>query len=143
MCTICEQIFQHEDYLNLHMRHQHTTWKCSYCSKEFPYSRNLRDHQNEAHADLRHISCTKCDEKFFKREHLNQHTKQFHIPVTCELCAEPFSCRSDMTRHRLAEHPKEPIHKCTVCDFRASRKRTIHTHHFRKHGIGKGRYLVY
>ena len=49
---------------------------------------------------------------------LRQHQKSVHenIKLFCELCAEAFNNRSNLSRHKIMKHSNKPKYKCTICD---------------------------
>ncbi|XP_026461770.1 zinc finger protein OZF-like isoform X1 [Ctenocephalides felis] len=69
-CDKGDRLFRKMHYLQQHMvNHSH---KCIDCSKTFPDASTLIIHLKN-HKDERYFVCTKCDEAFTTKNHLDQH----------------------------------------------------------------------
>uniref|UniRef100_A0A023EZ05 Putative c2h2-type zn-finger protein n=1 Tax=Triatoma infestans TaxID=30076 RepID=A0A023EZ05_TRIIF len=117
-CLICNKIFQHADYLKIHLL---------------------------THSDVRPHLCHICGASFKRKDHANQHKKTVHCnhpdvvrelkdkgeePITCDLCGEV-----KPTRKALALHKKrhDTNLNCDICGAVFSLCSLLKSHMMKNH----------
>ena len=62
--------------------------------EDFPSKRNLEDHLNRVHVELKDFKCDVCEKTFFKFGDFRDHFKSNHLhqasELTCNICEKPF-----------------------------------------------------
>ena len=77
-CTECEESFNVSSALTAHVMWRHNDgnrpFLCSFCSKSFPTKSAVRKHETIHKSEKKH-SCSHCDKKFARADHLKSHLK--------------------------------------------------------------------
>ncbi len=99
---------------------------------------HMTDTESQYMARLRnkHYACEQCDQKFNKKNQLNNHMLTMHKPAKeikfrCESCGEGFWKRSHFTRHLLTEHGIDPVtdrEDCPTCHKKFKQKNHVFRH---------------
>ena len=123
-CANCEDKFQTERELQLHVRKEHREevappLGCPMpdCEKTY-YTKSTLDAHIRSHANVPSLKCDICFKKFDKPSRLKQHMV-FHTgekPFPCDFpnCSWRFPTSSKLARHRRT-HTNERRHTCTAC----------------------------
>ena len=56
----------------------------------------------------------KCNQTFSAVKDLNQHHRDKHPPVKCDMCTEYFSCPNEMLKHKYKHY--EVMFECAICE---------------------------
>ena len=56
----------------------------------------------------------KCNETFNAVKDLNQHHRDKHPPVKCDMCSKYFSCPNEMLKHKYKHY--EVMFECAICE---------------------------
>ena len=59
-------------------------------------------------------SIENCNQKFGSVKDLNQHHRDHHPPVKCDMCTESFSCPNEMLKHKYKHY--EIMFECIICE---------------------------
>ena len=59
-------------------------------------------------------SIENCNQKFGAVKDLNQHHRDQHPPVKCDMCMESFSCPNEMLKHKYKHY--EIMLECAICE---------------------------
>lgn len=109
--------------------------KCSYCSKSFTQSGQLKRHIN-SHLNIRNYKCPEpnCDRTFVDpssvTKHLVVHNKEDR-KFQCSLCGSRFN-RLGALRYHEKTHRQERNHSCDICKKTFLAKYDL-TKHYRTH----------
>lgn len=109
--------------------------KCSYCSKSFTQSGQLKRHIN-SHLNIRNYKCPEpgCDRTFVDpssvTKHLVVHNKEDR-KFQCSLCGSRFN-RLGALRYHEKTHRQERNHSCNICKKSFLAKYDL-TKHYRTH----------
>ena len=82
-CTMCDQKFSVEKYLEAHVYVRHGVGKmfnCPYCDMTFDDKRSLKLHE-KTHKSLQTFSCSACNKKFKSKQNLKSHERR-HNGIT-------------------------------------------------------------
>ncbi|CAJ0583384.1 unnamed protein product, partial [Mesorhabditis spiculigera] len=85
-----------------------STHPCSLCSKSFPNSKLLQQHQQTFHTDKAFV-CEICGKAFRFRSNLAEH-RSVHTalkPFVCRYCGKSSRLKGNLTKHILKHHKKE------------------------------------
>ena len=66
------------------------------------------------HVKPRKFTCVGCNESFNSQRELNDHFRNTHPPVKCDLCLEYFDTLATMLQHKYKHY--EFMFECKVCD---------------------------
>ena len=118
--------------LSLNCKVQEST-VCDYCGKFFKQKKNLKEHLQFVHSDVKSFQCQSCPAMFKRNSDLTVHRKKNHsvetINFDCKKCAKTFSCHSSLKRHLAEKHDSKFKHvQCSSCS-----KFFVRTHDFKKH----------
>ena len=102
-CTMCDEKFSKEKYLEAHVYIRHVVDKiftCPYCDRIFDDKGNLKLHE-KTHKDIRAFSCSAFNKQFKSKIYLKSHEKLHNgeKPFSCSNCDKSFS-----QSHHLKEH---------------------------------------
>ena len=148
-CTNCEDKFQTERELQLHVRKEHREevappLACPMpdCEKTY-YTKSTLDAHIRSHTNAPSLKCDICFKKFDKPSRLKQHMV-FHTgekPFPCDFpdCTWRFPTSSKLARHRRT-HTNERRHTCATCGKAFGRTEHLAQHMaiHDKEGEGKG-----
>ena len=95
---------------------------CAVCRKEFPNLQML-----QAHQDLSHFQCKKCEKWFNTTKGLQKHQEEISH-FQCEKCEKWFNTTKALRNHQHQGHLK-----CKVCDIFFCSKDEMTTHQDRTH----------
>lgn len=131
-CDICAKAYSQPGALAQH-KLQHTTantmFPCDKCGKVYKFKYLLLKHIRKVHSD-RKFECELCGKQLKSKatlaEHMTRHNGDKNF--SCELCAAAFFTLSQLCNHRNTHKGLVKRFKCTICDYRSSRKSTLNMH---------------
>ncbi|CAJ0949819.1 unnamed protein product, partial [Mesorhabditis belari] len=91
---------------------------CSLCSKTFPNSKLLQQHQQTFHTDKAFV-CEICGKAFRFRSNLAEH-RSVHTalkPFVCKFCGKSSRLKGNLTKHILKHHKKEQNEQIGIDDI--------------------------
>lgn len=106
-------------------RQDNRSYECDVCFMKFTQFANMRRHKL-SHSGIRPFECRLCSRRFFRKDHLVEHTVRKHSkqrPLRCPFCAKTFPTVPLLKCHLSNNHssgynPKENI--CSICGFVAT-----------------------
>ena len=101
----------------------------------------LRSHFYSFHVadDEKAFICQICDEKFARRNQLNEHSRLKHQKRhECDVCGKKFGEKVKLKSHLLTHTGERPF-PCDVCGYAAAKKYNLDAHKKAKHGDDGGR----
>lgn len=106
-------------------RQDNRSYECDVCFMKFTQFANMRRHKL-SHSGIRPFECRLCSRRFFRKDHLVEHTVRKHSkqrPLRCPFCAKTFPTVPLLKCHLSNAHssgynPKENI--CSICGFVAT-----------------------
>lgn len=136
-CKVCNTIFKHSSYLNIHMRVHtgETPYMCYVCGKTF-ISQGKLTHHMKRHSDVKEHKCDQCDRAYHERFQLKKHINIVHKGIrlfSCSLCeTSKFTTRKSLGQHMLLHGEKR--YKCKFCDQKFAQGSGRRGHEKRVHG---------
>lgn len=132
-CTKCHQMFSDRESLRVHAR-SHFPYKhsCPVCGKLFQFKtqvvRHLVEHPIQTTKSATY-KCDQCEDIFRDQQHLDEHTKGFHIELRfkCEHCDKGYFTRKLLDHHIKIIHDGFR-HECIVCykEFKTKSQFQLH-----------------
>ena len=110
---------------------------CGDCGHLFFRVRDLTDHQNGVHLQLKLFGCQidGCDKSFSVNSSLRRHIRIIHEklkPFVCQTCNAEFSTQDQLNGHTNRIHLKIR-HQCTQCEKSYPDKSNLRRHFNKKH----------
>ena len=90
------------------MRQQKKEKKGSLVTKNFALPRRVRPTRSFK------WGVEKCNQVFSAVKDLNQHHRDKHLPVKCDMCTKNFSCPNEMLKHKCKHY--EVMFECAICE---------------------------
>ena len=125
-CVLCDINFIAQNALTDHNKKQHpkkveSELKYNYCNVQLEKGSLMETHMESHHKDDSQYICEECDYQTNEESRLKNHTNLTHKPsgretepqpnFKCVTCAQGFSIKSSLLKHRLNAHGKSKI-KC-------------------------------
>ena len=117
-------------------------YRCSKCNMCFKSKIGLETHKKIKHSNNDIQKCKLCKEKFTNEGNLKRHIESVHNKeYVCLICFEVFKYGSELEKHKaIYGHLKERVKsknefKCSICDFKTSRKDSLLRHKRLKHQL--------
>lgn len=145
-CPVCDYKSMTSVFIYRHMQIHGSSkgYVCSYCSKKFMQSAQLKNHvlihtKDKNSNQSRWYSqktCEICGHLFCNSRTLSKHIKAVHNkikPFICNVCGYKSARKSTWQIH-MNQHTGDKPYECKVCDFRArdpacmARHALLHTH---------------
>lgn len=147
-CVICDKKFKIQEYLDLHVRHQHNSNQtrsrqkapCSKCGKILSSFVALRNHEEKHLLDslaipmeqIKKFFCDFCGSGFRMKSYLFNHMHNVHIRKKhqCNLCDRGFYKKGELEDHTRQYHTLETPFECEYegCTKRFARKKNYLIH---------------
>lgn len=160
VCDICDAKYITQSHLKRHTRSSHQIQtddkiKCQHesCGKEFTSTTSMKRHYKIRHVKGKIYSCNECDEKFYRKNQLKQHSTKhtgifpYYCPTCgkgsinlkqhehhmvghkthqCSICGEILQKWSQLLDHKKAKHSKK--YQCDVCKLQFSHRSNMDSH---------------
>ena len=143
-CEVCSKTFEYFHALQFHRKmHKQKKIECIEleCEMKFRTIKEMERHYERSHPSSEkkeYYYCTynRCNKKFLKNFHLQEHVRVKHMKIKAFQCPWPgcpkeFAAERHMKVHLLIHKDEKPI-KCEHCDYRC-RQRSALNWHMRKH----------
>ena len=104
-------------YANVHtcLNNKKNT-KCPQCKKQFQTKQGLQLHIKRDHENNRPFECDFCGKAFVSSKTRNEHVRNTHQPVTCDICHKTISNHWELRKHKVFVHKEtEGCHFCELC----------------------------
>ena len=97
--------------------------KCDLCEKVFHYKKNLKNHFQRHHNEIK-FSCTFCDKQFAYKlnlaRHMEDHTNlkpqtKKQCDYECDICGKAFKSLNTFSTHRATIHLNKELFECKKC----------------------------
>jgi hypothetical protein len=91
---------------------------CPYrgCKKQFQTKQGLQLHIKRDHENNRPFTCNYCSKGFVNSKSRNEHIKNTHQPVGCDICHKSISNHWELRKHKVFVHKQtEGCHFCELC----------------------------
>ncbi|XP_060806672.1 gastrula zinc finger protein XlCGF7.1-like isoform X2 [Amyelois transitella] len=130
--TSAEKALQLQNHLRNHRAERR--FVCTFCSKAFSQSNNLRAHLR-IHTNERPFKCTECGKAFTQVTNLNNHVR-LHTgerPFVCPEagCNKAYAQVTNLNQHRkrhLNGRPVENTYDCNICGEQFQQRNHMYTH---------------
>lgn len=112
--------------------------QCPTCKKTFRSKYYLKVH-NRRHTGEKPFACTKCGQRYFRKENLLEHESRNCAKMMehrCLLCPMTFKRRQELRLHTVS-HTGDMPNKCTTCTEQFMHKRDLTIHLIKVHGFPK------
>ena len=143
-CEVCSKTFEYFHALQFHRKmHKQKKVECSdpECELKFRTIKEMERHYESRHPssdkkEFYYCTYDRCNKKFLKNFHLQEHVRVKHMKIKAFQCPWPgcpkeFAAERHMKVHLLIHKDEKPI-KCEHCDYRC-RQRSALNWHMRKH----------
>ncbi|KAF5294410.1 hypothetical protein FQA39_LY13395 [Lamprigera yunnana] len=130
-CNNCERTYVKQRSLFYHLQQQHlkTKFICLDCGHVSNFANEHENHV-EAHEEKKHWQCSKCKDKFSRRQLYLNHLKR-HDRYKCLSCKENFASRVHALKHKRCGHMVqglEPRLQCPYCPATFYRSLLLQAH---------------
>lgn len=143
-CDQCPKIFFSELAVKGHFTKVHTDKKlrkpepiksCPHCEKTFASYGNYLEHFRVMHEKVLLLDCELCTRKFGTKGKLNEHVKNVHTPVNCEICGQKVCNNFMLKRHKAKAHDIIPENwfSCNHCSLMFKTEKRLQNHLQNKH----------
>lgn len=149
-CLTCGKKFKIQEYLELHIRNQHTDnpskhrqrAPCSICGKVLKSAVALKNHEDKHLADsmpaneMKKFSCDLCGLRFRLKSYVFNHMNNVHLrnKYPCEYCGKGFYKKYEKMEHVVRVHTMErPI----TCEFEGCEKTFARQKNYQIHKVSK------
>ena len=119
-CSICDNIFENQEALGLHIsKHKNDksniekTFNCDICNQVFQTNGYLDEHTKNVHNSLK-PTCSICSKQFIHDNILKGHVRFVHEGEFTFPCELKFSNEMYLKNHKKSRHSSE-IHNCQMC----------------------------
>ena len=112
--------------------HEQQTYICDEykCEKQLSSKRNLLNHINVVHLQIKKYECDKCDYKFGQKDFLIKHQLRIHgngiRHLKCHQCPKTYKWETDFNRHMEKHSDKK--YQCDSCVKQFVEKRKLQYH---------------
>jgi uncharacterized Zn-finger protein len=149
-CKICGKKFKIQEYLDHHIKNQHTgapqkpreKYPCSMCGKFLSSVPALKNHEErhtielmspeEMNKNIKKFVCDLCGLRFRLKSYVFNHIENVHIRTKypCVLCPEGFYKKYEMKDHIRRYHTMETPYACDFkgCEKKFARKKNLKIH---------------
>lgn len=147
-CDQCSEVFPDLQQLNAHKRiHEGLLpFVCETCNIDFSSLLDMQLHNVQNHTEIQSIPCDHpgCTETFTSHQGLRSHRLRVHDPnyvepeptaFICEICANSYTTKESLKRHRYSHVPDERPNICTFCPRKFSTVHALNMHLNRHKGI--------
>jgi hypothetical protein len=149
-CLTCGKKFKIQEYLELHIRNQHTDnpsthrqrVPCSICGKVLKSVVALKNHEDKHVADAlpanqtKRLQCDICGMRFRLKSYVFNHMNNVHLrnKYPCEFCGKGFYKKYEKNEHVVRVHTNErPI----TCEFEGCGKTFARQKNYLIHKVGE------
>ena len=140
-CNICSfQAADRNEFVD-HKNKVHgiSFYFCSKCEYSTISSNSLKRHE-AGHMGVKNKCCSLCDFKTTFKAYLAKHMKTTHSNPSdesrlCDICGETLKTRRGLLLHIRRMHYRiEPIHRCSLCNFKNKQFWKLRKHFQKMHG---------
>ena len=133
ICSVCGKVLSGRVALNFHMN-MHTnpnkSFSCHICDKKYRTERELRNHEQLSHFNLR--TCDICGAqikggKGALKDHIKTHEENRERSYACDSCDKSFYTKPLLKAH-LTIHSNEKLFSCNNCGKSFNRRRHLDQH---------------
>uniref|UniRef100_A0A7S1TIR1 C2H2-type domain-containing protein n=1 Tax=Compsopogon caeruleus TaxID=31354 RepID=A0A7S1TIR1_9RHOD len=105
---------------------------CEACGKLFRTSRDVRQHFQVVHENIKSYVCDTCGVAFGLKGNLVKHQRNMHvarrISFSCNTCHRVFSMKGNLTKHIQTVHERLRPFACDLCSALFSRRSNLNQH---------------
>ena len=138
-CPHCDEIFEKNKFLEIHIRKVHPEIKtqiCSICESAFLLKGSLSRHMTRVHHQKDKVKkrhhCLKCDKSFYAKIYLDRHITIVHegkIPYVCPHCGKGFKDPNGLKGHIATKHEENgKKFLCSLCPTTCLTKHLLKQH---------------
>lgn len=147
-CDRCPEVFQDITQFNAHKRIHDglLPFVCEICKDNFSSLLDMQLHKVQIHTESPTVPCDHpgCNEVFANHRSLRSHHWRVHDPnyvepeastFICEVCANAYTSKESLKRHRYSHTPEEMPYICSFCPRRFSSLHALKQHLNRHNGV--------
>ena len=131
-CGICDEKFDNEIILNLHMKSDHSKPH----QRVLPPKENISKEKgsNTRSEETFGFRCKECDQKFTVKSLLKDHLLKDHRKtikyqeVSCDICNKIFPRPSALKRHNAIAHEGRKDFQCDICSMQFTMRHGLNRH---------------
>ena len=90
--------------------------KCHICKKQFQTKQGMQLHIKRDHENNKPFECEYCNKSFVNSKTRNEHIRNTHQPVICDICQKQICNHWELRKHKVFVHKEtEGCHFCELC----------------------------
>ncbi|XP_063370290.1 zinc finger protein 250-like [Cydia amplana] len=139
-CVECDKSFKsatilkhHLKTASVHVNYVDLPLSCEHCGKRFAIRRDLVQHINRVHLNIKPFRCDRCEKAYVNVWSLNEHRRLVHegfkrpLKYPCAMCDKVFDSNQILKDH-IRTHTGERPFQCSRCPAQFRQASTLGTH---------------